>query len=322
MRRRVALVVLAAVLGGCVASEAAPSERGVAATGGSGATDAVDAAGATATGPTGTSAIGVTGSGSSLPDPEEHVSLKAIPLARALEETVAANREAISRWTTSGGSAEWPVAEDVVLLTLYEQRIYRALARHARLAERVVGRLPHQLGVEARTTFVAGRALYEHFTPVEHVPDFRIRKPESADALLSYFREGERRFGVAWQVLAAVMMTETRMGRIRSSSSAGAQGPMQFLPSTWDAYGLGGDIHDPHDAVLGAANYLDASGAPEDYRRALYAYNPVDAYVTAVWSYAKVMMRDPNAYYSFYNWQIFVRTTHGDVRLSGPGFPV
>jgi membrane-bound lytic murein transglycosylase B len=112
------------------------------------------------------------------------------------------------------------------------------------------------------------------------------------------------------------------MGRIRSSSSSGAQGPMQFLPATWDAYGLGGDVRDPHDAVLGAANYLHASGAPRDYRRALYAYNPVDAYVTAVWSYAKAMMRTPSLYDAFYNWQVFVRTTHGDVRLSGPGFPV
>jgi membrane-bound lytic murein transglycosylase B len=97
---------------------------------------------------------------------------------------------------------------------------------------------------------------------------------------------------------------------------------MQFLPSTWKVYGLGGDIHDPHDAILGAANYLDQSGAPQDYRAALYHYNPLKAYVTAVWSYANVMMRDPNAYYAFYNWQVFVRTTHGDVRLSGPGFPV
>jgi membrane-bound lytic murein transglycosylase B len=109
------------------------------------------------------------------------------------------------------------------------------------------------------------------------------------------------------------------MGRIRSSSSAGAQGPMQFIPSTWDAYGLGGDVHDPEDAVMGAANYLRASGAPDDYRRALYAYNHVDAYVTAVWSYARTMMRFPDAYYAYYNWQVFVRTVDGDVRLSGPG---
>ena len=48
----------------------------------------------------------------------------------------------------------------------------------------------------------------------------------------------------------------------------------------------------------------------------------MDAYVTAVGSYAKAMMRSPSLFYAFYNWQVFVRTTHGDVRLSGPGFPV
>jgi membrane-bound lytic murein transglycosylase B len=57
-----------------------------------------------------------------------------------------------------------------------------------------------------------------------------------------------------------------------SASSAGAQGPIQFIPSTWAAYDLGGDVQ---DAVLGAANYLHASGAPGNCRVALYYYNPV-----------------------------------------------
>ena len=71
--------------------------------------------------------------------------------------------------------------------------------------------------------------------------------------------------------------------------------------------------------MLGAANYLVASGARSDYREALYRYNPVDAYVTAVLQYAKVMRRDPDAFYAYYNWQVFVRTTEGDFRLTGPG---
>jgi Transglycosylase SLT domain len=79
---------------------------------------------------------------------------------------------------------------------------------------------------------------------------------------------------------------ESKFGRVVSASSAGAQGPMQFIPSTWAAYGLGGDVHDPHDAILGAANYLHASGAPADYRVALYHYNPVPEYVDAVMRYA------------------------------------
>src|ERR671918_212928 len=102
-------------------------------------------------------------------------------------------------------------------------------------------------------------------------------------------------------------------------SWAGALGPMQFLPSTWRAYGLGGNVHDPRDAILGAANYLRASGAPRDYRRALYAYNPSSSYVEAVVRYAEGMRRDRRAFYAYYSWQVFVRTPSGLRRLTGPG---
>ena len=202
---------------------------------------------------------------------------------------------------------------------LYEQRIYRVLAANDRLAAAVLGRLDGGLAAEARSNVRAGGALYDHFSPVKTLPDFRTRAPEPADRLLRFFEEGQRRFGVAWQTLAAVMLIETRMGRIASSSSAGAQGPMQFIPSTWAAYGLGGDIRDEHDAVLGAANYLHANGAPGNDRAALFHYNPVPAYVAAVTGYANAMTRDPELFYAYYNWQVFVRTTHGDVRLTGPG---
>ena len=313
MRRGVAAVVVLVTVAACAASQAPPRERrDREVRERDGEVSAVAARGPTAS----------TGPAPDLPDPERRIPVRASRLADVLEETIIAREAAVERWSSSGGTAEWPVPDDVVLLTLYEQRIYRLLATRRALLSEVIDRLAHRSSAQARLVGGAGRALYEHFTPVSEVPDFRIRAPESADALRSYFRNGARRFEVAWEVLAAIMLVETRMGRIRSNSSAGAQGPMQFLPSTWDAYGLGGDVRDPHDAVLGAANYLDASGAPEDYRRALYAYNPVHAYVKAVWSYAKTMMRDPDTYYAFYNWQVFVRTTDGDVRLSGPGFPV
>jgi hypothetical protein len=305
-RRLLGLVLIAAVgAAGCVSSEAVTRSGGPA-----GATGATGVTSTTPPSPP---------PGDPLPDPDEEVPLRGSSLTRVLEQTHEANREAIARWSEEGDPSTWPPPQDVELLTLYEQRIYRALAGHPKLAAHVLGRLPHRVGREAGANVRAGQALFEHFTPVSEVPDFRIRKPEPADVLLGYFLEAEERFDVAWEVLAAVMLIETRMGRIRSRSSAGAQGPMQFLPSTWDAYGLGGDVHDPHDAVLGAANYLRASGAPGDYRAALYAYNPVNAYVTAVWQYARTMMRIPESYLAYYNWQVFVRTVDGDVRLSGPG---
>ena len=82
---------------------------------------------------------------------------------------------------------------------------------------------------------------------------------------------------------------------------------------------MGGDIQDPHDAILAAANYLHRSGAPSDYRRALYAYNHATAYVSAVLLYARLMGRDIRNYFALYNWQVFVLTTKGSKRLTGPG---
>ena len=95
---------------------------------------------------------------------------------------------------------------------------------------------------------------------------------------------------------------ESAFGRVRNHSVADAQGPMQFMPSTWHAYGLGGDIRDPGDAILGAANLLRQSGAPGDYAQALYAYNPSPLYVDAVRRYASVIGRDPDALYLLYSW--------------------
>jgi hypothetical protein len=72
------------------------------------------------------------------------------------------------------------------------------------------------------------------------------------------------------------------------TSSAGAIGPMQFIPSTWAAYGVDGDgngtkeVDDVDDAIHGAANYLRSSGAPGDWRKAIYSYNHADWYVNMV----------------------------------------
>ena len=115
--------------------------------------------------------------------------------------------------------------------------------------------------------------------------------PRPAGELLADYQQAQARFGTRWQVLAAVNLVESAFGRVVNHSSAGAQGPMQFLPATWRAYGRGGDIHSPHDAILGAANYLHQSGAPADDRHALYAYNPSRLYVDAVLSYAHEMIR-------------------------------
>ena len=306
MRRLVAFALLACILAGCVASEAVTRQPSV---GPPVAVEAPGPAGTTAstgpTGPTPTPTPSPTPQPDGIPRPDETIPAGSGALARALERTFDANRDAIAEWSMRGDPSVWPPPRDVVLLTLYEQRIYRHLASKPTLAGRVLDRLerPHlgRGGGQRPSEPRAVRALRAGFraprTSASESPSRRTccsgtsKRPSAA-------------FDVEWEVLAAVMLVETRMGRIRSRSSAGAQGPMQFLPATWEAYGLGGDIHDPHDAVMGAANYLRASGAPENYREALHHYNPVDAYVNAVWWYAKTMMRFPDAYYAYYNWQV------------------
>ena len=78
--------------------------------------------------------------------------------------------------------------------------------------------------------------------------------------------------------------------------------------------GLGGDIRDPRDAILGAANYLHANGAPRSYRRALMHYNPSSHYVEAVLRFARRIRRDERAFYAYYAWQVYVRGR----RITGP----
>ena len=128
-------------------------------------------------------------------------------------------------------------------------------------------------------------------SPSSELPRWRIVEPPPATELLGYYKLAQRRSGVPWTYLAAIHLVETRMGRIRGTSTAGARGPMQFLPSTWDLYGAGGDINDPRDAILAAARLLKHHGAPGDMAEALWHYNPSDSYVGAVLEYAGTMRR-------------------------------
>ena len=98
-------------------------------------------------------------------------------------------------------------------------------------------------------------------------------------------------------------------------STAGARGPMQFIPSSWAAYGNGGDVDDNRDAILAAGRYLRAAGGPADMDKAIFAYNHDSGYVTAVQSYARNLLADPRAYDGYYNWQVYYRTVDGAVLL-------
>ncbi len=238
-------------------------------------------------------------------------------LAHALAETEGRLASAIDTWIANGTRAGPPAAA-VTLEALYDQRISRLLAREELLSRLTLPRLSPSLRARVTDDVVARRELWR-LTPTANPAALRTGPPAPAGELLAAYRKAARRFRVSWQVLAAVNYVESAFGRLRSASSAGAQGPMQFLPSTWRRYGLGGDIRDPHDAILGAANYLDASGASRSLRRALAAYNHSPLYVDAVLRYARRMQAERRAFYAFYSRQVIVRTGSGDIRLTGPG---
>lgn len=239
-------------------------------------------------------------------------------LATALQDTTVRLRDAIDRW---GGDQvrERPPA-DIELLALHHQRLIFHLVKRRALSDQVVRRLSARVRGEVRDTLAARRSLEAIPRSRPKVrPRIRTGPPRPPGLLRRYYNEAERRFGVRWELLAAVNFVETVFGRLRNLSTAGAQGPMQFIPSTWRAYGMGGDIENTRDAILGAANYLHASGAPRDEARALFAYNRSTSYVRAVRLHARRIARDPRHFLTLYSWQVYVRRGGRTVRITGPG---
>ena len=205
--------------------------------------------------------------------------------------------------------------DEIALAAHTAQVAYRALAAEPSWDAEVRALLPESLRPVMDANVAAGRELRSLVrNPRPNLPAWRIVAPEPIDVLRRHYEAAEAEFGVPWQYLAAVHLTETRMGRIRGTSTAGAQGPMQFLPSTWEAYGEG-DINDTGDAIRAAARYLKANGAPERMADALYRYNPTPKYVNAVTAYAEQMVADERAYVGYYHWQVYYWSTLGDVWL-------
>jgi hypothetical protein len=119
--------------------------------------------------------------------------------------------------------------------------------------------------------------------------------------LLPIYQAAAVQYGVPWEVLAAINEVETNYGSDLSLSTAGAEGWMQFMPSTWLRYGVDvqdagyADPYNPVDAIFAAARYLRAAGAVHSLKNAIFAYNHSEAYVESVLLRAKLIAHYPTA---------------------------
>jgi murein DD-endopeptidase MepM/ murein hydrolase activator NlpD len=167
---------------------------------------------------------------------------------------------------------------------------------------------PPKEGVDGGSQFGAGAAptaanpttTIAPFGPAPiGVPNFVIDSFEIPPFLLPIYQACGTQYGIPWEVLASINKIETAFGTNLNVSSAGAVGWMQFLPSTWDTYGVDAngdgrkDPYNPVDAICAAANYLKASGGAGDLYNAILAYNHADWYVQEVLLYARAYGKLP-----------------------------
>jgi soluble lytic murein transglycosylase-like protein len=188
-----------------------------------------------------------------------------------------------------------------------QQRQVYDLAGYASVESAVISLLPADLQSPIENTISALHSLYilggiDQYYLVNPHYTLPYSDAEPLANLRAYYLEAQRRYGVDASYLAAINFIESKFGRVNGPSSANAYGPMQFLPGTWKAYGLGGNIMDPHDSIIGAANYLHANGAPLNMRNAIWHYNNSFDYVDSVESFARAYRTDPGWLDRMYYW--------------------
>ena len=238
-------------------------------------------------------------------------------VAGDLDAEGVADRLSASHATMVDPSADGPTRAEA---GVDHQLVLRELAGRPDLDDAVLAEVDPSARPAVERTVRARQFLQERAAarPAQPLPDelpaWTIVEPEPVDTLLSHYAEAEQLTGIAWYWLAAIHLQETRMGRIQGVSSAGAVGPMQFLPTTWDVC-CTGDPTVTRDSIIGAATYLAQSGGPNDMAAAVYEYNPNDGYVAVVTAYAENLRDEPELYPGYHAFQVFVGTSAGTVRL-------
>jgi hypothetical protein len=187
-----------------------------------------------------------------------------------------------------------------------EQAIVYRMAADADLQALILPQLDPALAAGFSESIEGLRALYR-LAAVDYSqihPRFNrpLETPAGLSDLVGYYQGASNPYGMDWTYLASINFIESDFGRVMGPSSAGALGPMQFMPSTWDNYGDGGDVMSPRDAIYAAARYLVHYGAPADMSRAIWHYNHDYDYVAAVSLFASVMRRDQAWLARIYIW--------------------
>jgi membrane-bound lytic murein transglycosylase B len=204
-----------------------------------------------------------------------------------------------------------------------QQRAYETLVAHPEWRTAALALIPADIASAVTSNLDAGvslDALTSTGPAATTLPSWTIRAPQPEATLLADYHAAEAASGVPWAYLAGIHLIESRLGRIMGPSNAGAQGPMQFEPSTWAEYGQGTNIDDDHDAILAAGRFLAAHGGAANISRALLSYNNDSRYVRAVTDYATVLLAAPAAYDGYYEWQVEFQTASGTFVLP-VGYP-
>ncbi len=195
-----------------------------------------------------------------------------------------------------------------------QQMLYRTIGRNPDWFEQVRSTVPESVRpfVELQLAGRRSIAAIPSGDPPTNVPAWEIIEPLGAEELLGLYRTAADDTGIDWPYLAAINLLETGFGRIDGVSTAGAQGPMQFLATTWEEVS-NGDINDPHDAIPAAAAYLVRRGGPDNMEKALWGYNNSDAYVASVTAYADLFRSDITSFYAAHAWEIHYSSAVGDL---------